>query len=43
MGCFLSIIFIGIACFIASPIVLYFVLKNNVRLADWVIEKIKWG
>jgi predicted PurR-regulated permease PerM len=40
MGCFLSIIFIGVACFIASPIVLFFILKNNERFAKWVSELI---
>ena len=38
MGCFLSIIFIGVACFIASPIVIYFVLRNNAEFKAWVIE-----
>lgn len=40
MGTFLAIIFVGIGCFIASPIVLFFVLRNNQDLAAWVVDKL---
>ena len=33
-------IFIGVVCSIASPVVAFFVLKNNQKLAAWVFSKL---
>ncbi len=38
MGTFLAIIIVGMVCFIASPIVIYFIAKNNPKFAGWVVN-----
>lgn len=33
-------IFVGVVCSIASPIVAFYVLRNNQKLAAWVVGKL---